>query len=117
MFHHHAHYHFILSNREALVAALTSISSKQQEPLPPGEKTSEAHEETRPAVSPQPAAPVTPTASVVPAWKPTILVVDDSSMNRKVDAARKLPIVGYQPPLSLSPPPITLLHTPAFPFT
>ena len=38
----------------------------------------------------QPLALVIP---AVPAWKPTILVVDDSAMNRKVDACLTYPII------------------------
>ena len=52
-----------------------------------------AKDPSKPLSPRQPLALVIP---VVPVWKPTILVVDDSAMNRKVDICAH--ILSYQPP-------------------
>ena len=59
-----------------------------------------------------PVVPVLPPAAAkADTWKPTVLVVDDSSMNRKVDTCMsQLYILSYHPPfhpptLTPTPPP------------
>ena len=62
------------------VIDITPLSIEQ-----PDDKQSEVGEEHRSVTSPPPPAPVQPPVAVLEAmWKPTILVVDDSAMNRKM---------------------------------
>ena len=65
---------------------VTLIPSTQHTPLRMGEQPDEKQSEIddRPVVSPPPAPVQPPVAVVEAAWKPTILVVDDSAMNRKM---------------------------------
>ena len=68
----------------ALMSRTEQMSSEIDER--PHEKQSESHEGCRPVILPlrAPARPQLPAMAVVEAWKPTILVVDDSPMNRKM---------------------------------
>ena len=64
--------------RRTLAAYLNKSLSMEQ----PDEKQSEVSKGHRPVTPPPPAQP--PVAVVEATWKPTILVVDDSAMNRKM---------------------------------
>ena len=75
-----------------------SMPDEQQQQQQADEKQSEGHGLVN-SSQPTPAQP--PMAVVETTWKPTILVVDDSSMNRKVKILRKINITL---PLSIGPP-------------
>ena len=86
----------------------TSVEQQQQQA---DEKQSELIEGHCLVISSQPTPVQPPIAVVETAWRPTILVVDDSAMNRKVKNTWE----KQHHPLSLSPSLTSSLHRSPFP--
>ena len=81
------HSHHYLAPTTGAITDMTLIPSTEHIPTrtneQPDEKQAEAHEGHRPLISRQ-IVTIQPLFEAVDTWKPTILVVDDSAMNRKM---------------------------------